>query len=223
VLDAGLELEGLWTHFAASEEDEDGTRRQLETLRDVQRDLERVGIRPRRVHAANSAATIRFPESHLDLVRPGAALYGIDPGGGIGPAFGLRPALTWRSAVTMVKRLPAGERLSYGWRYELERETTVATVPVGYEDGYQRSLSSRAEVLVGGRRRRVAGTVTMDQILVDCGDDEVRFGDEVVLIGAQGGERITAEQLGAHVGSIGYEMVTAISERVPREYVGVSA
>lgn len=223
VLDAGLELEGVWTHFAASEEDEDGTRRQLETLRGVLRDLERDGIRPRRVHAANSAAIIRFPDSHLDLVRPGAAIYGIDPGGGIGPAFGLRPALTWRSAVTMVKRLPAGERVSYGWRYELERETTIATVPVGYEDGYQRALSSRAEALVGGRRRRVAGTVTMDQILVDCGDDEVRVGDEVVLIGAQGGERITADELGTHVGSIGYEMVTAISERVPREYVGASA
>jgi alanine racemase len=150
-------------------------------------------------------------------------MYGIDPGGGIGPAFGLRPALTWRSAVTMVKRLPAGERLSYGWRYELERETTVVTVPVGYEDGYQRALSSRAEALVGGRRRRVAGTVTMDQILVDCGDDEVRVGDEVVLIGAQGDERITADELGGHVGSIGYEMVTAISERVPREYLGAGA
>jgi alanine racemase len=223
VLDAGLELEGLWTHFAASEVDEDGTRRQLESLQGALRGLEREGIRPRRVHAANSAATIRFPESHLDLVRPGAAMYGIDPGAGIGPAFGLRPALTWRSAVTMVKRLPAGERVSYGWRYELERETTIATVPVGYEDGYQRALSSRADALVGGRRRRVAGTVTMDQILVDCADDEVRIGDEVVLIGAQGAERITADELGAHVGSIGYEMVTAISERVPREYVGVIA
>jgi alanine racemase len=96
----------------------------------------------------------------------------------------------------------------------------VATVPVGYEDGYQRALSSRAEVLVGGRRRRVAGTVTMDQILVDCGDDDVRPGDDVVLVGAQGEERITAEELGAHVGTIGYEIVTAISERVPREHLG---
>jgi alanine racemase len=220
VLEAGLELDGLWTHFAASEEDEDGTRRQLRTLLEVRDALAQVGIRPGCLHAANSAATIRFAETHLDLVRPGAAVFGLDPGGGIGPAFGLRPALTWRSSVTLAKRLPAGERLSYGWRYALERETTVATVPVGYEDGYQRALSSRAEVLIGGRRRRVAGTVTMDQILVDCGDDEVRAGDEVVLIGAQGDERITAEELGAHVGSIGYEMVTAISERVPREYLG---
>ncbi|HZD16857.1 MAG TPA: alanine racemase C-terminal domain-containing protein, partial [Actinomycetota bacterium] len=124
------------------------------------------------------------------------------------------------SRVTMVKRLDAGERLSYGWRYALERPSIIATVPVGYEDGYQRALGGRAEVLIRGRRHRVAGTVTMDQLLVDCGDDEVAEGDEVVLIGAQGEERITAEELGSHVGTIGYEMVTAIGERVPREYVG---
>ena len=220
IVDAGLVLEGLWTHFAASEEDEVGTRDQLRRLLRARDAVSGGGIEPSCVHAANSAATILYPESHLDMVRPGAAIYGVDPGGGIGPRFGLRPALTWRSAVTMVKRLPAGERLSYGWRYALERESTVATVPVGYEDGYQRALGNRAEVLIRGRRHRVAGTVTMDQILVDCGDDQVLVGDEVVLIGAQGGERITAEELGAHLGTIGYEIVTAISERVPREYVG---
>ena len=220
LVDAGLELEGLWTHFAASEEDEEGTREQLRRLLEARDALAGDGIRPRLVHAANSAATIRFPETHLDLVRPGAAVYGVDPGRGIGPAFGLRPALTWRSAVTMVKRLPAGERLSYGWRYRLERPANVATVPVGYEDGYPRGLSSKAHVLIRGRRHRVAGTVTMDQILVDCGDDDVRPGDEVVLIGAQGDERITAEELAGHLGTIGYEMVTAISERVPRDHVG---
>lgn len=219
LIGSGLELEGLWTHFAVSEEDEEGTRRQLEELLKVRDTLRGEGLPPRLVHAANSAATIRFPESHLDLVRPGAAIYGLDPGGGIGSAYGLRPALTWRSAVTMVKRLPAGERLSYGWRYRLERDANVATVPVGYEDGYQRALSSRAEVLIRGRRHRVAGTVTMDQVLVDCGDEEVRGGDEVVLIGEQGGERITAEELAGHAGTIGYEIVSAIGERVPREYV----
>ncbi|HEX6230546.1 MAG TPA: alanine racemase [Actinomycetota bacterium] len=220
IVEAGLVLEGLWTHFAASEEDEGGTREQLRRLLEAREGLRAAGLRPACVHAANSAATILYPESHLDLVRPGAAIYGLDPGGGIGPRFGLRPALTWRSAVTMAKRLGPGERVSYGWRYRLERESTVATVPVGYEDGYQRALGNRAEVLIRGRRHRVAGTVTMDQILVDCGDDEVAAGDDVILIGAQGDERITAEELGAHVGTIGYEMVTAISERVPREYVG---
>lgn len=220
VVEAGLVLEGLWTHFAAAEEDAEGTMRQLRRLLDARDALAAAGIPVACVHAANSAGTILYPASHLDLVRPGAAVYGLDPGGGIGPRFGLRPALTWRSSVTMVKRLPAGERLSYGWRYALERASTVATIPVGYEDGYQRALGNRAEVLIRGRRHRVAGTVTMDQILVDCGDDEVEVGDEVVLIGAQGDERVTAEELGAHVGTIGYEVVTTISERVPREYVG---
>jgi alanine racemase len=220
VVGAGLRIEGLWTHFAASEEDEAGTLEQLRLLLEVRDALGRAGFRPACVHAANSAATIRFPQSHLDLVRPGAAIYGIDPGGGLGPAFGLRPALAWRSRVTATRRLATGERVSYGWRYALERDATVATVPVGYEDGYHRVLSSRAEVLIGGRRHRVAGTVTMDQILVDCGDAPVRAGDEVVLIGAQGEMRITAEELGAHAGTIGYEIVTTISERVPREYVG---
>jgi alanine racemase len=220
IRDAGLRVDGLWTHFAASESDEEGTLEQLRLLLEARDALEREGIHPSRVHAANSAATIRFPQTHLDLVRPGAAIYGVDPGGGIGPAHGLRPALTWRSRVTATRRLAAGERVSYGRRYALEREATVATVPVGYEDGYHRALSSRAEVLIGGRRHPVAGSVTMDQILVDCGDAEAGVGDEVVLLGAQGGERITAEELGAHADTIGYEIVTTISERVPREYVG---
>ena len=220
IVDAGLELEGLWTHFAAAEEDEDGTREQLRALLETRDALLAEGIAPRMLHAANSAATIRFPETHLDLVRPGVAIYGVDPGGGIGPAFGLKPALTWRSAVSMVKRLDAGERVSYGWQYALERPSNVATVPVGYADGYRRGLSSKADVLIRGKRRRVAGTVTMDQIVVDCGDDEIAAGDEVVLIGAQGDERITAEELGAHVGTIGYEIVASIGERVPRIHVG---
>jgi alanine racemase len=220
VVREGLELEGLWTHFAASESDDEGTRGQLGRLLEVRDALAAEGLRPRIVHAANSGATIRFAESHLDLVRPGAAVYGLDPGGGVGPAFGLRPALTWRSTVSAVRRLPAGERLSYGWRYELRRESTIATVPAGYEDGYRRALGNRAEVLVRGVRRPVAGTVTMDHLLVDCGDDAIEPGEEVVLIGVQGSERITPEELAGHLDTIGYEVATAIGPRVPREYVG---
>jgi alanine racemase len=219
IFDSGLELEGLWTHFAASERDDEGTREQLRRLLEARDALVSEGIRPKLVHAANSGATIRLPETHLDLVRPGAAVYGVDPGDGVGPAFGLRPALTWRSAVTMVKRVPEGDRLSYGGTYRLERDANVATVPVGYGDGYPRGLSSKADVLIRGRRHRVAGTVTMDQTLVDCGDEDVAVGDEVVMIGASGEDRITAEELASHLGTIGYEIVTAISERVPREYV----
>jgi alanine racemase len=217
---AGFELQGLWTHFASAESDDEGTKQQLRWLIAAADGLRARGTRPRYLHAANSAGTIRFGDAHLDIVRVGAAMYGLDPGGGIGRAAGLRPALRWVSSVALVHRLPAGERLSYGWTYELGRDANVATVPVGYEDGYARSLSNRAEVLIRGKRYRVSGTVTMDQLLVDCGDDDVRPGDEVVLIGDQGNERITAEEVGAHIGTIGYEIVTAISERVPREHRG---
>jgi alanine racemase len=218
VAGAGLELQGLWTHFATAEADEPGTRRQLQALLDAARALGEAGFPPRLLHAANSAATILHPASHLELVRPGGAIYGLAAGPGL--ERGLRPALSWRSAVTMARRLPARERVSYGHRYELERDATVATVPVGYEDGYSRSLSGRADVLIRGRRCRVAGTVTMDQIMVDCGDLDVIAGDEAVLLGRQGDEQIAAEELAELAGTISYEIVTAISERVPREYRG---
>lgn len=125
-----------------------------------------------------------------------------------------------RSAVTVVKRLSAGEPISYGGRYVLQRDTTMATVPIGYEDGYARVLSSRADVLIRGKRRRVAGIVTMDHIMADCGDDEIAPGDEVVLMGRQGDERIRVEELADIAGTIGDEVVTGISDRVPREFVG---
>lgn len=219
-VDAGLELEGLWTHFARSEEDERATREQLRRLLGVVEALASEGLRPTYLHAANSAAAIAHPESLLDIVRPGISVYGVEPGQGVGAGLGLRPALAWRSAVAMVKRLPAGEPVSYGHRYRLVKESTVATVPVGYADGYARALSSRADVLIRGQRHRVAGHVTMDQILVDCGDAVVEPGDEVVLIGRQGGEVVSADELAGLAGTIGYEILTAISERVPREYRG---
>ena len=142
-----------------------------------------------------AAEVLRHPEAAYDLVRPGVALFGIAPGPDV--RADLRPALTWRSAVSFARRLPAGERLSYGHRYELTRDAMVATVPVGYADGYPRALSSKADVLIRGARCRVAGNVTMDQVLVDCGDLEVHAGDEVVLLGAQGGEEVTAWELAA--------------------------
>ncbi|MBI4260468.1 MAG: alanine racemase [Actinobacteria bacterium] len=220
VVDAGLRLEGLWTHFARSDEDAAVTTGQLERFLTVADALGRAGHRPRYRHAANSAATIRLPAAHLDLVRVGIALYGLGAAPGLAEEAGLRPALSWRSEVSMARRLPAGESVSYGHRYRLERDAWVATVPVGYADGYSRRLSGRAEVLLGGRRRPVAGTVTMDQILVDCGDDRVEEGQEVVLIGRQGEEEIRADDLAAWSGTIPYEIVTGIGGRVPREHRG---
>ena len=220
IVAAGLELEGLWTHFARSEDDEETTRRQLDRFLAVSQALDAAGLTPHLRHAANSGAAIAYPETHFDLVRIGIAAYGLEPAPGAAATVGLRPALSWRSAVTMVRRLPARERLSYGHTYELVRESTVATVPVGYADGYPRSLSNRAHVLIRGHRRRVAGTVTMDQLLVDCEDDEILPGDEVVMIGRQGEQEVTAEELAGLAGTIGYEIVCGISERVPREYTG---
>ncbi len=215
---AGLQVEGLWTHFARSEEDPDTTRAQLDLFLAAAEAVRTAGIEPRLLHAANSAATILFPESHLDLVRPGIALYGIEPGSGLGAGLGLRPALSWRSAVASVRRLPAGTAVSYGHRYRLEADGWVATVPVGYADGYPRPASSRAEVLVRGRRHRIAGTVAMDALIVDCGDLEPEPGEEVVLIGTQGGETLTAADLGEAAGTIAYEIVSRIGPRVPREH-----
>ena len=219
VAGSGLVVEGLFTHLARSEEDEVTTKEQLDRFLETAEAVRAAGVEPRLLHVANSAATILYPASHLDLVRPGIALYGIEPAPGVGTDLGLRPALTWRSRVSAVRRLAAGEAISYGHRYRLERDSWVATVPVGYADGYPRQLTNVGEVLIGGRRSRVAGTVTMDQLIVDRGDDEVEVGEEVVLIGSQGGETIGADELGRRFGTIGYEIVSRIGPRVPRRYV----
>ena len=215
---AGLEVEGLFTHFARSEDDDVTTKEQLARFLEAADAVRSAGVVPRVLHAANSGATILHPEAHLDVVRPGIALYGIEPAPGVGSHLGLRPALAWRSRVSAVKRLETGEAVSYGHRYRLERDAWIATVPVGYADGYPRQLTNLGSVLIGGRRHGVAGTVTMDQLLVDCGDAEVQAGEEVVLIGSQGNETIGADALGRLFGTIGYEIVSRIGDRVPRRY-----
>ncbi len=216
---SGLKLEGLWTHFATSEElDDPFAHRQLQRFTAVVEGVRTAGFEPRYLHAANSAAIMARPETHFDLVRLGIAMYGLSPGPQLFGLADLRPAMAWKSAVSMVKRVGAGERLSYGRRYRLERESTVATVPVGYADGYSRRLSGGGEVLINGVRLPVAGTVTMDQILVDCGGEAVQVGDEVALMGRQGSEEITADELASKMGTINYEVVCGVSERVPRRY-----
>jgi alanine racemase len=216
VADAGLEVEGIWTHLAKSEDDAETTTMQLSRFDDALEAAKGAGFAPRYRHAANSGGVLRHPEAAYDLVRPGIALFGVAPGGDV-DGSSLRPALTWRSQVSFARRLAAGERLSYGHRYELARDAIVATVPVGYADGYPRAASSRADVLIGGRRCRVAGNVTMDQLVVDCGDLEVRAGDDVVLLGEQGDERITAWELAGRADTIAYEILSRVGQRVPRE------
>ncbi len=218
---AGLQVEGVWTHFAKAEEPDDpSVMAQLGQLLDAVQRLEAAGIHPRYRHAANSAAIMTNPASHLDLVRLGVAMYGLPPAPDLPGTADLRPALKWVTRIHMTKRVAAGEGISYGLHYRLERESTIVTLPVGYADGYPRAAGPRARVLIRGRRYPLAGTVCMDQITVDCGDDPVETGDDVVLIGSQGHEEITAAELAAWAGTINYEVVCGISSRVPREYRG---
>ena len=223
--DEALELEALWTHCAVADEPgNDLTDRQRERFEAAVATLEALGLRPPMLHMANSAAALVRPDLRYDLVRCGIALYGIAPSCALaaaGATDALRPAMALKAKVSSVRVVPAGDGVSYGWHRNLAADTVVATVPIGYADGVPRRLSVvGGQVLVGGRRRDLAGVVTMDQLMVDCGPEadaaEVAVGDEVVLLGEQGGERVTAEELAGLLGTIGYEIVCGIGPRVPR-------
>lgn len=211
--------EGTMTHLArADERDEPTTDAQLDRFDAVLADLTAVGLAPGIRHAANSAAAIAHPRSRYDLVRTGIAVYGIDPSPAMAGTADLRPALRWTSAVSFVKEVAAGEKVSYGHHHTFDCDTVVATVPVGYADGVSRRLGlAGGEVLLGGRRVPIVGVVTMDQLVVDCGaGSRVEVGDEVVLVGRQGHDEITAAEVGARLDTIGYEVVCRISPRVER-------
>ena len=225
VADPHLSLQGLFTHLAVADRVSDPyTDLQLGRFDAVAEDLHARGLRPGILHAGNSAATLWHPRSRYSMVRCGIALYGLNPASTDAALPDLRPSLSLRARVSYVKTLPGGESLSYGLHYRLEHDSVIATVPIGYADGVPRALgASGGEVLVGGRRCRVAGTVTMDQLLVDCGPDaSVSRGDEVVLIGAQGEEYVGAEECASCVGTISYEIVCALSGRLPRIYLPTS-
>ncbi len=227
-----LDLEGVWTHLpvADGEQDEDRayTERQLELFDRLVADLAAAGIRAPVLHAANTAGAIAFPASRHDLVRCGLGLYGYlpgTPGGAVSAAFAteadgdaLRPAMALKARVVAVRTLEAGERPSYGRLRPLPARAVVATVPIGYADGVPRALFDGGyAVLIRGVRRPLAGMVTMDQIVVDCGDDDaVQPGDEVVLLGSQGSETITADHWAAMLGTISYEVVCGVGPRMPR-------
>ncbi|CAN5577543.1 alanine racemase [soil metagenome] len=215
--DPAIELAGIWTHLATA--DEDDTAFMAEQLASFSAVVERVrefepGVT---AHAANSAATLREPASHFDMVRCGIAVYGLDPFQRDAAGQGLAPALELRSYVSDVKRFEAGASAGYGRAWRAPIDTWVGVLPVGYGDGYSRAHSNNGDVLVRGRRHPVVGTVSMDNITIDLGPDtDVEPGDEAILIGAQGDERIWAEELAERTGTINYEITTAISRRVPR-------
>jgi alanine racemase len=216
-----LRLEGVLTHVAVADEPNDPyTSEQLDRFDGMLDAFRRDGIAFDLAHAANSAALLAFTDrARFDLVRCGIAVYGVPPAPGLADRMPLRPALSLKARVSHVKALPAGARLSYGLRYTMPRAGTVATVPVGYADGVPRALSARGgEVLVRGRRHPIAGTVTMDQLMVDLGDAPVEVGDDVTLLGRDGDAEITADEWAGRLGTIGYEIVCGIGRRVPRSY-----
>jgi alanine racemase len=218
VVGSGLRLEGLWTHFAVSEEDELFTAAQTDRLTAVVDELATLGIAPELVHASNTAGALGHPAARLGMVRAGIGIYGLRPGPGFRPEVPLRPAMRVVSHVTYLRRHPPGTRPSYGRRRALEVESTVATAPIGYADGLSRRLSDVGEVLIRGKRHPFAGTVTMDQVVVDVGDDPIEVGDEVVLLGSQGDAEITADEWAERLGTINYEIVCGFGPRMPRRY-----
>jgi len=207
----GLEVVGVMTHFACADEDAVSVEQQMKRFLPC---VHAVKIAwPRALaHAANSAATMNYPQTHLDMVRCGIAVYGLSPRQGDARAEGLKPALAWTSRVVLVKRVQAGEGIGYGHTYRPEADTEVAVVPVGYADGVFRALGNRAHVLIRGRRFPLVGRVSMDSFAVDLGTASgVRVGDEVVLIGESAGQRISAEEVAKWAGTINYEVTCRIS------------
>jgi alanine racemase len=221
----GLRVRGLMSHFPrADEADKSFSRRQIEVFARLCQVARAAGVEV--CHMANSAAIFDLPESHLDVVRPGISIYGLRPSGAIAnPRVAeLEPVLEWKTRVTFLKEVPAGTGLGYGHTFVATRPSLVATLPVGYGDGLTRRLSNRMEVLVGGVRCPQVGVISMDQSMVDVTAlrGRVAPGDEAVLIGAQGGQTIDAAELAEKLGTISYEIVTAISQRVPRVVVSGS-
>ncbi|HVB20646.1 MAG TPA: alanine racemase [Ktedonobacteraceae bacterium] len=213
-----LYLEGLFTHFATADSlDQTQARLQLARFQTILQALDERGLRPPLVHAANSAATLSLPEAHFTMVRPGIALYGLDPSPDVCLPEGFRPALSFKTQVAQVKLLPEGECISYGCTYTTECPTLVATLPVGYADGFRRAPYTWGTVLIHGQEAPIVGRVCMDQCMVNVSHiPQTRVGDEVVLIGRQGNAMLTAEQVAQRLGTINYEVVSAILARVPR-------
>lgn len=217
---AEIELAGVMTHFACVTEDPSSIDRQLErflpAVERVRREWPRVTA-----HAANSAATVSAPHSHLDMVRCGCAVYGLSPWQDDALGDGLQPALSWTSQVVLVKRVLPGEGVGYGHSFCPDHETDVALIPIGYGDGVFRALSNVGEVLINGRRYPMVGRVSMDSFGVDVGTDgAVHVGDRVTLIGADGGERITVEEVARRLGTINYEITCDIAlDRTERRFL----
>lgn len=218
-----LHLQGIFTHFATCDTKSlDGARYQLDLFCSCLSDLSANGLRHNLcIHASNSAATMVLPEAHFDMVRPGIMLYGLTPSTEMdSSAFELHPAMSIKAKVSQVKRVPQGSPIGYGHAHITKNETIIATVPVGYADGYSRLLSSKGQMLIRGNFANIVGRVCMDQLMLDVGHiPDVQEGDEVVVLGKQGANEITADDIAGLTNTINYEVVSSILSRVPRIYV----
>lgn len=217
----GIFLEGIFSHLATADEgDKEYARFQMKTFNKVIVDLKAEGLLPPKVHLANSAGIIDLPSAYYNLVRPGLILYGMYPSSEVAvEKIRLEPAFSLKTKVVFKKRVPQGSTVSYGRKYVTPAETTIVTIPIGYADGWSRRLSGKAEVLISGKRFPIVGAICMDLCMVDVGNEPVEIGQEVVLIGSQATERITAEEIGVHMGTINYEVTCMINDRVPRRYL----
>ena len=217
-----LLIEGIYTHLATADQiKSDFVKKQFETFKEVLNGLEKDGVHIPIKHMANSAATINFPEMHFDMVRPGTSLYGLYPGPEMSakPTVELHPVMAIKAKLVHIKSVDTGTPVSYGGRFVTQRPSVLGVVPMGYVDGVFRQLANKGEVLIRGKRCTIVGTICMDQFMVDITElNEVEIGDEVVLVGQQGCDRITADEVGANAGTISIEVVTRIGSRMPVIY-----
>jgi len=214
-----IEIEGMFTHFAtADQQPSDYAKEQWTRFKDIVQAAKESN--PLLIaHAANSAATILYPQSHLDMVRVGIAMYGLHPSSVTKSKINLCPALSLKAKLSYVKKVGPGECISYGATHTTSKRTVVGTIPLGYADGYTRLLSNKCEILVGGRRCKQIGRICMDQFMVDLDNIDAKTNDEAVLIGRQGNEEITADELAQILGTINYEIVCKVASRIPRVYI----
>ena len=212
-----IAVEGLMSHFSDADlQDKDFANLQLERFRSLIKNLKKKKITFRYIHMANSAAILTMPDTHFDLVRPGIMLYGY----ACCERGKIKPVLSLKSSIILLKKVPAGTPIGYGRTFITKRKSTIATIPIGYADGYSRKLSNNGDVLICGKRAPVVGRICMDTIMVDVTDiPDVSYRSEVVLIGVQGKECITADELAEKTGTIPYEILTSIGERVKRVYI----
>jgi alanine racemase len=214
-----LTIEGFCTHFATSTNNLTFANQQLNLFNQTLDELHNNGYEFKYKHAANSGGIVNLPESRMNLVRPGMTLYGYPPAADLEEILKLKPIMTLKTKVISVRRIYKGDTVGYGLEYISEKERSIATIPIGYGDGYMRGLTHKAQCLIGGNRYDFVGTICMDVAMIDIGDDDIKCGDEVVLIGRQGDDFISAYELSDKLGTIPYEVTSAISARVPRVYV----